>query len=288
MNYRHAYHAGNFADVLKHAVLALCLEHLKQKPAPFRVVDTHAGAGLYDLSAPEASRTGEWRDGIGRLVGPGAAPLPDAAAPLLAPWRAAVDAVRSRIAANAYPGSPLLSLALLRDQDRLVANELHPDDRALLTRAIGRDPRAKVLGIDGWHALKSLLPPKERRGLVLVDPPFEVPGELERVAQGLDAALARFAQGIYLLWYPVKDVGDTRRFHAQLAVIGRAREILIAEIDVGRPATPGRLHATGLAVINPPFTLLARLAVLLPFLVDRLTQGPGASHRCMLLSGNAG
>ena len=278
MNYRHAFHAGNFADVLKHAVLALCIEHLKLKPAPFRVIDTHAGAGRYDLASTEAARTGEWRDGIGRLVGPHAPALPADIARLLAPW---LDVVRAGMAvtpaapAISYPGSPLLALALLRREDRLIANELHPDDRERLIAALARDPRAKVLGIDGWQALKALLPPKERRGVVLVDPPFEENGELERLAQGLEAAAARFATGIFLLWYPVKDRAAVRAFHARLAGLGLPK-LLTVELDVGTPSVAGRLQASGLAVLNPPHRLESQLAVLLPILATRLAQGPGA------------
>src|SRR3990170_5575144 len=163
MNYRHAYHAGNFADVLKHAVLALVIEHLKRKPAPFRVIDTHAGVGLYDLSGAEAATTGEWRDGIGRLFG---AALAKPVAELLAPYFSVVRQENPSGRLERYPGSPLIARRLLRRGDRLIANELHPEDGDSLRRLFAGDPQTKVLALDGWVALKALLPPKERRGVV--------------------------------------------------------------------------------------------------------------------------
>jgi 23S rRNA (adenine2030-N6)-methyltransferase len=274
MNYRHAYHAGNFADVLKHAVLALVIEHLKAKPAPFRVIDTHAGRGRYDLGGSEARKTGEWLDGIGRLIGPDAEPLPSDIETLLKPYLEAVGPL-GRDQAPVYPGSPALALALMRDQDRLVANELHPEDRAALQVEIGGDPRAKVLGIDGWQALKALLPPKERRGVILVDPPFEEPGEFERLVQGLEAAVARFATGVYLLWYPVKDTASVGVFRRRLADKSYPK-LMCVELAIAGPGERDGLAATGLVILNPPFRLEAQLRVLVPFLVTRLGNGIGA------------
>lgn len=277
MNYRHAFHAGNFADVLKHATLALVVEHLKRKPAPFRVVDTHAGAGSYDLSGPEARRTGEWRLGIARLVGPDAAPIPANVAGLLAPYLDCVRGLNPAAQIVAYPGSPSLVVSLLRPDDRLIASELHPEDGAHLVQAMGRDARVKVLSIDGWQALRANLPPKERRGVVLIDPPFEEPGELERLAQGLAQGVRRFATGTYILWFPIKDEASHARFRATLGEAGYDK-LLLVELAVRSPDTTGRLTATGLAILNPPFQLDAQLRVLLPFLEKRLAQGPGSRH----------
>jgi 23S rRNA (adenine2030-N6)-methyltransferase len=284
MNYRHAFHAGNFADVLKHAVLALVIEHLKRKPAAFRVIDTHAGAGLYRLDGEEARRTGEWRDGIGRLLGPGAAPLPDEVAPILAPY---LDAVRRADPAGAlacYPGSPVLALAMLRRDDRLIANELHAEDAAALRTAIGHDGRAKVMTIDGWLAVRALLPPRERRGLVLIDPPFEADGDLERLKAALFEAVARFATGVYLLWLPIKDTAEIALFCREIAGAGYGK-LLFAELCVREPGSWSKLAGTGLVVLNPPFTLKTQLDVLLPFLAERLAQGPGARARAAWLGG---
>src|SRR5207344_721439 len=201
MNYRHAYHAGNFADVLKHVVLALVIEYMKRKAAPFRVIDVHGGAGRYALTSVEADKTGEWQGGIGRLLGPDARPLPPDVARHLQPYLDAVRRENAGAALDVYPGSPAIALRLMRAQDTLIANELHPEERAHLTAAIGADRRAKVMALDAWVALKSLLPPKERRGIVLIDPPFEEARELDRMVEGLAQGLQRFATGIYLAWY---------------------------------------------------------------------------------------
>ena len=284
MNYRHAFHAGNFADVVKHATLALVIEHLKLKPSAFCVVDTHAGAGSYDLTASEAQRTAEWRDGIGRLLGPAALPLSDDVAALLRSYSSAIAAHDPGSQLVRYPGSPLIALALLRPDDRLAANELHPDDALSLKAALGRDPRARLLSIDGWQALKSLLPPKERRGVILVDPPFEEAGELDRLLAGLGAAVRRFATGTYLLWFPIKNVAAITRFKTALTAT-QYPKLLVAELWVRAHDPAGKLGGTGLAILNPPFSLEAQLRVLLPFLAERLAQGPGAGWRLDWLSG---
>jgi 23S rRNA (adenine2030-N6)-methyltransferase len=287
MNYRHAYHAGNFADVLKHVVLSLVLVHLAKKAAPFRVIDTHAGIGLYDLAGEEAGKTGEWRGGIGRLLGPETAPLPAAAAVLMKPYLDAVGALNSDGTPRRYPGSPCLALALMRGDDRLVANELHPEDAAALRRTLARDRRAKVLGLDGWLALKAQLPPKERRGVVLVDPPFEEPGELERIVTGLDNARRRFGGGVYLLWYPIKDPQPVARFRQAIAKVAPPESLAI-ELLIRAPLDSNRLNGCGLVVLNAPFTLEADLGVLLPVLAERLSDGAGATGRIGRLGPPAG
>jgi 23S rRNA (adenine2030-N6)-methyltransferase len=275
MNYRHAYHAGNFADVLKHAVLALVIEHLKLKPAPFRVIDTHAGLGIYDLGSEAATKTGEWRDGIGRIE---RAELPPEAAAALAPYLGVVRALNAEGPLARYPGSPLLARRLMREDDRLVVNELHPEDRAALTRLSARDPQTKVLALDGFTALKSLLPPKERRGVVLVDPAYEVPGELERLLQGLKDVARRFATGTILLWYPIKDLRQIAAFHQRIAELGFAKAMAV-ELMVRKPDDPTRLNGAGLIVVNAPFTLWAKLEAVLPELARLLAQGEGACFR---------
>lgn len=286
MNYRHAFHAGNFADVLKHAVLALVIEHMKRKPGPFRVIDTHAGRGLYRLDADAAERTGEWRHGIGRLCGPDAVAPPADIADLLAPYLGAVGCRDHGGAPTLYPGSPGVALALLRPQDRLIASELHPDDAAALREAVGRDARAKVLEMDGWQALRATLPPKERRGVVLVDPPFEAPGELERLTAGLAAAARRFATGTTMLWFPIKDRAPIERFYRDVTATGLAK-LLVVELAVSETTTAGPLVACGLVIHNPPFTLAGQLERLAPFLAERLAQGPGAASRVAWLAGEA-
>jgi 23S rRNA (adenine2030-N6)-methyltransferase len=287
MNYRHAYHAGNFADVLKHVVLALVIEHLKLKDAPFRVIDTHAGPGLYDLLGGEAQKTGEWREGVGRLIGPDAAPLPVEAAAILAPWLAVVRAENADGGGSIqrYPGSPLVARRLMRAQDRLIANELHPEDGAGLKGLFARDPQVKVLGLDGWVALRSLLPPKERRGVVLIDPPYEQKGELERLAHGLGDALRRFASGTFLLWYPIKDEGHVRALHRAVAALEPGKALAI-DLLIRAPQRAGVLNGCGLVAVNPPWTLQERLASLLPVLSARLAQGPGERFRLAPIAAN--
>lgn len=282
MNYRHVYHAGNFADVLKHAVLAQVIQHVKRKEAPFRVIDTHAGTGLYDLGSAEAQKTGEWRDGIGRILAD--APPRDVGA-VLAPY---LDVVRAENAGGdgvvRYPGSPLLARRLMRRGDRLVVNEAHPEDAARLKALFAKDPAVKVLALDGWTALKALLPPKERRGVVLVDPPFEEPGEFRRLAGALSEAHRRFATGTVILWYPIKDERAVRAFERDLA--GRAiPKLLLAELRVRAPHADGELAGTGVVILNPPFTLEAQLACLLPYLARVLGRARGAEGRVAWLAG---
>lgn len=282
MNYRHAYHAGNFADVLKHAALALVIEYLKRKEAPFRIIDTHAGRGRYDLNSAEAAKTGEWQTGIGRLLGPGATPLP-AAARSMAPYLDAVRAENGGQMLGVYPGSPLIARRLMRAQDTLIANELQPEERTQLKAVMGRDRRVKVMALDGWVALRSLLPPKERRGVVLIDPPFEEDRELMRLAEGLAQGLQRFATGVYLAWYPIKDPKPVARFHAALAAIGGPR-LLGVELMVRRPVAADRLNGCGLIVANPPHTLSDKLERLLPEVTRRLGDGSGAHYRLALIA----
>ena len=202
MNYRHAFHAGNFADVVKHAVLVRILVHLCAKPAAFRVIDTHAGAGRYDLNGPEAARSLEWREGIERLV---TAAIGARARILLAPYLDVVAACNGAGGLTSYPGSPAIVRAFLRPQDRLLACELEPSAAAALARYLAGDRRSKALSIDGWTALHAYVPPKERRGLVLTDPSFEDSGDFVRLGQALEAAHRKWANGIYLAWYPIKE-----------------------------------------------------------------------------------
>jgi 23S rRNA (adenine2030-N6)-methyltransferase len=272
MNYRHAFHAGNFADVVKHVVLVRILVHLRAKPAAFRVVDTHAGAGLYDLAGPEAQRSLEWRDGIGRLVN---AKLAEGARALLAPYLDAVAARNRGGGLSVYPGSPALVQAFLRPQDRLVACELEPNAAAALTHELRGDARAKAIAIDGWTALKAYVPPKERRGLVLIDPPFEDAADFPRLAQALEAAYRKWPGGTYLLWYPIKERTAPDTLARRLRKSAMAK-ILRAELSVAAPHDGSRLGACALVVVNPPWTLAGELAVLLPELAAVLpTEGAG-------------
>jgi 23S rRNA (adenine2030-N6)-methyltransferase len=272
MNYRHAFHAGNFADVVKHAVLALLVERLKAKETAFRVIDTHAGVGTYDLAADPATRTGEWRQGVGRLYDH---PLPQELAELLGPWLGAVRAANGGGPLARYPGSPAIVRPLLRRQDRLTAVELHPEDAAELEAGFAGDRQVKVVALDGWLALGAFVPPKERRGLVLVDPPYEARDEFDRLAKGFAAAHKRWPTGLYLLWYPVKDLAAIDRFRLALAKSGIPR-LLRAELFVRDRSTPDRLNGSGLVLCNPPWQFEETLAGLLAGLAPILADGPHA------------
>jgi 23S rRNA (adenine2030-N6)-methyltransferase len=261
MNYRHAFHAGNFADVMKHAAMALILEHLKTKDAPFCVVDTHAGIGRYDLWSEPAQRTGEYRDGILKVVRDPPAELE----PFLAAVRAMNDGGRH---VRWYPGSPGLAQALTRPQDRIALLELHPEDARTLADAFAGDERIRVQQADGYIGLKALLPPRERRGLVLIDPPFEVPDEFTRIVRGLGHAHRRWATGIYMVWYPIKHRGPVRAFHDALAASG-IRRILVAELLLRPDTDPEQLNGAGLVIVNPPWQLDTALAQLFAALVAK-------------------
>jgi len=278
MNYRHAFHAGNFADVLKHAVLARVIDYMKRKPAPFRVIDTHAGIGRYDLASVEAGKTGEWQHGIGRLMGPGARPIAAPVRALLQPYLDAVVAENGGQGLARYPGSPRLVLRLMRPDDVLVANELHPEDAVALKQAIGRDKRARVLTLDAWVALRAQLPPKERRGLVLIDPPFEQPGEFERITQGLADALERFATGTMIAWYPIKDVRAVEKWQRTLKAL-KSDKLLAVDLLIRAGRDPETLNGCGLFLVNAPFVLREELETMLPEFLSLLSQEPGASFK---------
>ncbi|KAB7741158.1 23S rRNA (adenine(2030)-N(6))-methyltransferase RlmJ [Parvibaculum sedimenti] len=272
MNYRHAYHAGNFADVMKHSALALVIEHMKQKDKPFFLLDTHAGTGLTDLTGEEAQKTGEFRDGIARIM---TEPAPH---PALAPYLAALTRLGC-IGAEpmSYPGSPLIARELAREGDRLAFCELHPEDAASLKSLFRHDPQTSVHEMNGYTALKAMLPPKERRGLVLIDPPFEARDEFDALLEGLEDATARWATGTYIIWYPVKDPSVSGTFLDALERGGPAKT-LMAEIYI-RAVDPARMSGCGLVIVNPPWTLKETLTDLYGWLAERLEQGAGARAR---------
>ena len=281
MNYRHIYHAGNFADVLKHAILARLVRYMQNKDKAFRVLDTHAGIGLYDLSSEEAQKTGEWRDGIGRVLG---AELVPQVAGLLDPYLATIRELNPEGGVRLYPGSPKLARMLFRPQDRLSAMELHPDDFQRLHRLFEGDHHARITELDGWLALGAHLPPKEKRGIVLVDPPFEEEGEYERLIDGLAKAWRRFPGGTYCLWYPIKKDAPIKAFHEALQTL-EIPKMLCAELIVKSDRGFTGLTGSGLIIVNPPFTLKDELHALLPALKDILAQDRFASQRAFWLRG---
>ncbi len=269
MNYRHAYHAGNFADCMKHALLVWLVRAMQRKEAPVAVLDTHAGIGRYDLEGTEANRTGEWRDGIGRLLDG-----PDI--PALSPY---LRLVREAGAPARYPGSPALVQAMLRPQDRLLLCDLHPDDHALLRRGMGRDPRVAVHRRDGYAAIAALLPPADgvRRGLTLIDPPFEQEGEFARLEAAIARARQRFGTGTVAAWYPIKNRAASRGFLDRLTDAG-GPDLLTAELLLRPPLDPSRLNGCGLLVGSPPWGFEEAAAGILSAIADALGVGAGSSE----------
>lgn len=237
MNYRHIYHAGNFADVMKHALLIRLIRAMQRKEKPFLLLDTHAGIGRYDVLSEQAEKTGEWRAGIGALLG-----APPAA---LAEFVALVEQI------GLYPGSPAIAASLLRPQDRLVACELHPEDAILLRRNMRGNPIA-VHERDGYEALNAFLPPPEKRALILIDPPFERTDEFAVLTESLTAAWQKFRAGVFVVWYPIKHRGPVRNFFEALK-LSPIRDVIALEF-LRRPDTnPIGLNGCGLLIINPPF-----------------------------------
>jgi len=254
MNYRHAFHAGNFADVVKHLALVSILSYLKKKDAGFAVIDTHAGRGAYDLGGDEARRGGEAAGGIERLRDVAGGP----------------ETLQTYLAlahGRAYPGSPLIAAKLLRTQDRLTAIEKHPEDYRALAATLAPFRRARVVEADGYARLAALLPPPERRGLVLIDPPYEAPDEFAQAARAAGAALARFATGIVAIWFPIKSPAAAAAFCGEVLAAG-ARKAL--RLDIRIDAKPERLSAAGLLVINPPYGVAADMGEVLEFVAPRL------------------
>jgi 23S rRNA (adenine2030-N6)-methyltransferase len=275
MNYRHAFHAGNFADVVKHVLLTLALVHLRKKETPFRVIDTHAGTGRTNLESAEATRGGEWQDGVGRIW---KADLGPTVEPLLAPYREALRSFNPDGALKIYPGSPFLIRHFLRADDRLIACELESGAAQALTRNLRSDPRVKAIAIDGWTALSAYIPPKERRGLVLIDPPFEEPDELSRLAEAIGAAHAKWRSGMLLAWYPIKEPREIAGFVRALSKHELENSLRLELVREG-PSDGGALRGTGMIAVHPPFTLEADAKILLPALAGTFWPDARASVR---------
>lgn len=283
MNYRHAFHAGNFADVFKHTILLGLIEALKGKQTPFCYVDTHAGRGRYDLNGAEATRTGEATSGVQRLLSSTRAPA------LLHVY---VNLVRALNAGHeeltVYPGSPLLASLLMREQDRGILCELQPEEAAALKSLFRGDPRFAVHERDGYAAMKALLPPPQRRGLVLIDPPFEAQeDEFRIIEKALADAQRRWPGGIYAAWYPIKLRQHVQPFHRWLARSGFPK-VLVAELLLHPDNSALRLNGCGLAIVNPPWKFERQLTELLPALQGLLAQGRYGQHRVEWLAGGPG
>lgn len=263
MNYRHAFHAGNFADCMKHALLVWLIDALQAKPAPIFVLDTHAGAGRYDLETGPAQRTGEWRQGIDRLT--------EMPPPALGRYLGFIRTL------GLYPGSPALVRAMLRPDDRLACCELHPDDVFQLRRLFARDKQVAVHQRDGWEALGGLLPPRERRGLVLIDPPYENPDEFSDAVAGLATAHARFGTGVLAAWYPIKHRAPVRGFFTALQQAG-IRDIVAAELCLREPVLADQLNGCGLVVVNPPFRFEHDAPLVLQALLERVGRNERGAY----------
>ncbi|QZY90544.1 23S rRNA (adenine(2030)-N(6))-methyltransferase RlmJ [Pantoea dispersa] len=263
LSYRHSFHAGNHADVLKHTVESLILTALMEKEKPFLYLDTHAGAGRYQLSGEHAERTGEYLEGIARIW-----QQPDAPA-LLKPYLAAIRNLNPTGTLRYYPGSPLIARHLLRDEDKLQLTELHPTDYPLLRSEFSKDARARVERADGYQQLKAKLPPPTRRGLILIDPPYEMKSDYQDVVKGIQEGHKRFATGVYALWYPVVLRQQIKHMLKDLEATG-IRNILQIELAVRPDSDQRGMTASGMIVINPPWKLKAQMEELLPWLHQKL------------------
>jgi len=280
MNYRHAFHAGGFADVIKHLVLVRILTHLREKEAPFRVIDSHAGAGVYDLHGDEATRTGEWTTGIARAM---QARFTESTVPLVEPYLEIVRSFNKPRELKVYPGSPMIARRLMRPQDRMVACEVEPTARKHLISALRRDKQARIVDLDGWVGLPAFVPPNERRGMVLIDPPFEKKDEFERMAMAFDEAFAKWSTGIFVLWYPVKSRRATDALAQHVARTADAAatpaKCLRLEFSVAPQSPEGGLTSAGLLIVNPPWKLMAELKAILPELEKPLGLGGAGRFR---------
>ncbi|HPE59960.1 MAG: 23S rRNA (adenine(2030)-N(6))-methyltransferase RlmJ [Thiothrix sp.] len=277
LSYRHSFHAGNPADVLKHLVLQRCLIYLTRKDKPLCYIDTHAGAGAYRLDGPQARKTGEYRQGIGSLWEQQNLP------PLLQEYRALIQAFNPEPELLSYPGSPWIAAQLLRPQDRLFLHELHATDAPRLQQLFTTDKRVQVQASDGFQGCLGHLPPIQRRGLVLIDPSYEVKRDYDTVVEVLNKAVRRFATGVYALWYPVVERERIRRLEKKLRNSG-IPGIQLFELGLSADGATSGMTASGMVVINPPYTLKAEMESVLPWLARQLGRDGAGHSRCEQLT----
>jgi len=270
LSYRHAFHAGNHADVLKHSVLSLLIEYFKQKDKPFWYIDTHAGAGAYRLDSFEARKNAEYARGIGRIFAARAA-LPD----FLQPYIESIDALNNGADLKRYPGSPWLAAHLMRATDRLRLFEMHPQDVQTLSDNLQRDRRVVIAASDGFAGLKALLPPPPRRALILIDPPYELKEDYAKVVDALQDALKRFSNGTYMIWYPLLSRTEAQRLPAKLMAL--QLPALRVELQVEKPQGEFGMFGSGLFIVNPPWTLRSQLQTWLPQLQSLLGNADESS-----------
>ena len=282
VNYRHAFHAGNVGDVFKHVVLITLLDRLVTKPAPLFYLDTHAGRGSYDLRGSEATRGAEWMEGVGRLLAAeGMPPEVDRYVNMIRAFNAGGPSSDMRF----YPGSPLLSLRILRKEDRKVFVEVQPEEAAQLREATRGRRNLSVLEEDGYAVLKAQLPPRENRGLVLIDPPYEAATELDDLGRNITAAHQRWPNGLFCAWYPLKADQDASHLHSAVVNAG-IRKVLVLELSVRPADSPAGLIGSGLMLINPPWQLDDRMRIVLPALHQRLSLAGEGMTRVEWLAGD--
>lgn len=267
--YRHIYHAGNFADVVKHTILCLLVRAMQRKETPCCIIDTHGGLGRYDLQTEQAQKTSEFQQGVARVL---ASPHIPAA---LDDYLGIVRSLNANDGLRHYPGSPWIARQLLRPQDRLLLSELNPADHALLKQLFADDRQVAVHLRDAYQGLRASLPPKEKRALILIDPAYELKDEYQRLVQGLQAALARFPNGVYAVWYPIMSRSLANRFYQDLAATG-IRRMLRTEMLVREDSERKQMNGSGMIIINPPWQVDEQLRTVLAWLANTLGQGPGA------------
>jgi 23S rRNA (adenine2030-N6)-methyltransferase len=269
--YRHAFHAGNHADVLKHCVLQQILMYMNQKDKPYWVIDTHAGAGMYSLTSDYANTKSEYLDGVARLWDCDDLP------PVLREYMNLIQLCNNKGDWSLYPGSPEVIRRTIRADDRMRLFELHPTDFDILQENFERDRQAKLFKSDGFASLKALLPPPTRRAVIFMDPPYEIKTDYLKVVDALEEGLARFAEGVYVVWYPILTRGDHVRMLESLRKL--SEKTLNIAMTVQEPDEKGfGMLGSGLFVINPPWTLKTTMATVMPYLIEKLAQYPGASY----------
>jgi 23S rRNA (adenine2030-N6)-methyltransferase len=269
--YRHAFHAGNHADVLKHCVLQQILMYMNQKDKPYWVIDTHAGAGMYSLASDYANTKSEYLDGVARLW------ECDDLPPVLNDYMSLIQLCNNKGDWSLYPGSPEVIRRSIRADDRMRLFELHPTDFEILQENFERDRQAKLFKSDGFASLKALLPPPTRRAVIFMDPPYEIKTDYPKVVDALEEGLSRFAEGVYVVWYPILTRGDHIRMIESLGKL--SEKTLNIAMTVQEPDEKGfGMLGSGLFIINPPWTLKATMQTVMPYLVEKLAQYPGASY----------
>ncbi|MEE9314408.1 MAG: 23S rRNA (adenine(2030)-N(6))-methyltransferase RlmJ [Rhizobiaceae bacterium] len=276
MNYRHAFHAGNFADVFKHIILARMIEYMKTKDKAFRLYDTHAGLGMYNLASEEAQKTEEAQAGVGAVL---AGNPPKEVTRLIGPW---LDAVRDA-GEGKYPGSPAVAKYLMRKIDRLTLYELHEEDHAVLAKNFADDYQTRVLHLDGWLAVGAHTPPKEGRGMMLIDPPFEDGKDFDRMIIALEKARKKWMGGTMALWYPIKKREHTDDWLETLKGL-KYSDILNVELYIREPRAIGMLNGCGMVIVNPPYTLRDELNLIMPWLAETMMAEKGWGYRIQDLS----